>query len=125
MNNTTQTEIKFLRDKHAPIPDYHSECGRWRIYQSSTTKNWIVQDRSLASSWRADVAECDSLNAAKRECAVIASNLLTSLLAACNDMAAMLERAEETVPAYVLRLLSQLNPDPMHRAAIAKAEGKS
>jgi hypothetical protein len=45
------------------------------------------------------------------------------LLEACNDMAAMLERAEETVPSYVLRLMSRLNPDPMNRAEIAKVEG--
>ena len=38
-------KIQYKRDKYAPIPDYHSTDGRWRIYKAWHS-NWRLQDRT-------------------------------------------------------------------------------
>jgi len=43
MTTTKPSKIKWERYKEAPIPDYHSTDGRWRIYKGHL--GWCLQDR--------------------------------------------------------------------------------
>lgn len=66
--------MKWQKDRHAPIPDYHSTNGRWRAYRSTCDQCWILQDKTipLPSAWPdnpRNVAYVGSLAEAKTEAA--------------------------------------------------------
>ena len=41
----SKQSIKWEKNAHAPIPDYNSADGRWRIFKSTPRRCWCLQDR--------------------------------------------------------------------------------